>query len=112
MATRYIGKCKRCKIGTSTLTSKVGRADADMGALFYDEAGESGTFGALAIRCRGCGRAIAAAPVRGTYAPDKKCNAKCLASTGHDCECSCGGKNHGASGDSAFVLSSMSVGRR
>src|SRR5689334_6771820 len=24
-----------------------------------------------------------------------KCDARCLAATGHNCECSCGGKNHG-----------------
>ena len=24
-----------------------------------------------------------------------KCSAKCRHATGHDCECSCGGKNHG-----------------
>lgn len=24
------------------------------------------------------------------------CNAKCMGAAGHDCECSCGGKNHGA----------------
>jgi hypothetical protein len=25
-----------------------------------------------------------------------KCGPRCLNATGHDCECSCGGKNHGA----------------
>jgi hypothetical protein len=25
-----------------------------------------------------------------------KCDARCMGATGHDCECSCGGKNHGA----------------
>jgi hypothetical protein len=28
---------------------------------------------------------------------DHECNAKCMASTGHVCECSCGGANHGKS---------------
>jgi hypothetical protein len=27
-----------------------------------------------------------------------KCDARCLNATGHNCECSCGGKNHGANG--------------
>jgi hypothetical protein len=27
-----------------------------------------------------------------------KCDARCLNATGHNCECSCGGKNHGAGG--------------
>lgn len=25
-----------------------------------------------------------------------KCDARCMNAKGHDCECSCGGKNHGA----------------
>ena len=25
-----------------------------------------------------------------------KCDARCMGATWHDCECSCGGKNHGA----------------
>ena len=95
-ATRWICSCKRCKVSTSTLASNVGRADADMGALFVDNAGESGSFGALAIRCRKCGRAVAAKSVRGVFVAEKKCNAKCESSVGHSCECSCGGKNHGA----------------
>ena len=48
--TRYIAKC-RCGAHTSTLATNVGRADADMGALFYDAKGESGVYGALAMRC-------------------------------------------------------------
>ena len=27
-----------------------------------------------------------------------KCDARCLNAKGHQCECSCGGKNHGAGG--------------
>ena len=28
--------------------------------------------------------------------PNHKCDARCLNATGFKCECSCGGKNHGA----------------
>lgn len=35
--------------------------------------------------------------LKGTFSAKHECNAKCLASTGHQCECSCGGKNHGSS---------------
>lgn len=94
--TRYIAKC-RCGAHTSTLAMNVGRADADMGALFVDDRGESGVFGALAMRCRSCGAARRAVPVVGKVSKRHVCNAKCLASTSHACECSCGGKNHGAS---------------
>ena len=40
--------------------------------------------------------AIRVSAVRGTFNPDHKCDGWCLNATGHNCECSCGGKNHGA----------------
>ena len=94
--TRYIAKC-RCGAHTSALASNVNRADANMGALFHDEKGEAGTYGGLAILCRSCGKAALAKAVRGVYSAKHVCNAKCLASHSGKCECSCGGKNHGAS---------------
>lgn len=51
--------------------------------------------GVIAYTCS-CGAKRKAEPVRGRYVAEKKCSSKCLASIGHDCECSCGGKNHGA----------------
>jgi len=95
MTTRYIAKC-RCGTVTSTIASNVGRANAEMGALFDDAKGESGVFGALAMRCRVCGAARRAVAVVGKVSPRHVCNAKCLSSTSGKCECSCGGKNHGA----------------
>jgi len=49
------------------------------------------------IACRGCGMNRSAVLVRGKFSAKHVCNAKCLASKGPSCECSCGGKNHGAS---------------
>ena len=95
--TRYIAKCKGCKTFTSTIASNVNRANAEMGALIFDQTGESGCVGNLAIRCRCCGKARAARPVRGIVNMHRECNAKCMASHGTVCECSCGGKNHGGS---------------
>lgn len=43
-------------------------------------------------------------PVRGTLNPEIKCNAKCQGATGHDCECACGGKNHGAAFDAPWAV--------
>ena len=34
--------------------------------------------------------------VRGTFKADVHCDARCLNAKHGDCECSCGGKNHGA----------------
>lgn len=42
-----------------------------------------------------CGRTMTARLLRGHVSPDHKCGARCLASKGHVCECSCGGANHG-----------------
>ncbi len=96
--TRHIAKCKACNVSTSTLTTgDIRYADADRGALVYDETGESGAFGNLAIRCRNCGKHRRAVAVVGKFSARHACNAKCLASTSGKCECSCGGKNHGAS---------------
>lgn len=95
--TRFIAKCRYCKAHSSTLATNVNRADAEMGSLFRDDSGESGTYGGFAIKCRACGKAAPAREVRGVLKPSKLCNAKCLASHGPVCECSCGGKNHGAS---------------
>jgi len=35
--------------------------------------------------------------IKGTTNPDEKCGARCLASKGPTCDCSCGGENHGKS---------------
>lgn len=47
--------------------------------------------------CRsGCGRVRVATQLQGKVNPRKACNAKCMGACGPACECSCGGKNHGA----------------
>jgi hypothetical protein len=33
--------------------------------------------------------------IHGHYVADKPCDGRCIGATGHNCECSCGGKNHG-----------------
>jgi len=43
-----------------------------------------------------CGLVRVVRPVRGVFSAAHKCSAKCLSATGHDCQCECGGKNHGA----------------
>ena len=50
--------------------------------------------GDVALTCT-CGKHVWMRDVKGTYRAEKKCDARCLNSTGHVCECSCGGKNHG-----------------
>ncbi len=34
--------------------------------------------------------------VKGTVNPDHKCDSRCTNAKGHNCDCSCGGENHGS----------------
>jgi hypothetical protein len=96
---RYLAKCKKC--GTIT-SGKSSGSNMNMGKVPkgpYPRTGDvySDSWGNQVMDCRKCGEPARAKQVRGKYNPDIPCNAKCLASTGFNCECSCGGKNHGAS---------------
>lgn len=46
------------------------------------------------LRCR-CGNEQYLDVVRG-FQSDHKCDARCTSATGKNCECSCGGANHGS----------------
>lgn len=47
------------------------------------------------VKCL-CGRDMVGRPVKGHVNPSVPCNAKCVNAIGPDCECSCGGANHGS----------------
>jgi len=100
----YLGKCKHCGTVTrgesvkvpgagGTMTDRLDRDDVRRVGAVYEH-----RFGNAALDCRVCGLAVRnLKPIRGTVKPNVACNAKCLSSKGPTCECSCGGKNHGAS---------------
>lgn len=90
--TRYISaKCRDCGVRTSALLTERNPArDAIAGPVFF------GHWGGICVSCRGCGKQLNATMVRGKFSSVHTCGAKCLASKGPTCECSCGGKNHGA----------------
>jgi hypothetical protein len=99
--TRYFGKCKACK-ATTTMDAVKGNAYAVTG--LFDRASANFSLVPFAIAAAdgyfacNCGRAIKVwAPLKAKLSTKHECNAKCLASKGPSCECSCGGKNHGAS---------------
>ena len=46
--------------------------------------------------CVTCGRAMEYGEVAGRFNPEHKCDARCTSARGHNCECQCGGENHGA----------------
>jgi hypothetical protein len=99
--TRYIAKCKTCSTHTSALVSADDFRAAQMFEGFPKTQPEpAGRFrfvnGFSCVLCRGCSKPRIAKPVAGKISVKHVCGAKCLNSTGHVCECSCGGKNHGA----------------
>lgn len=52
------------------------------------------------ITCQCCGRYMVGKRISGTVNVGVPCDRRCTGATGHNCECSCGGINHGA--DHAF----------
>lgn len=81
----YVDKLDAAKlIGNPSLTVKVNGQ--------YVIGYRAGTNGFKAEDCVPVSRAISF-KVDGS---NHKCDARCLNATGHNCECSCGGKNHGA----------------
>lgn len=45
--------------------------------------------------CPWCGESMGHGIIYGTYNSEVECDARCTGAHGHNCECSCGGKNHG-----------------
>ena len=100
--TRYLTKACSCGAVTSVLAGSTTRSIkaekygwvtvfvSDAGVeLYYDN-------GRLIVPCRACGSNRYATRVAGKVSKKHVCGSKCMSSTGFVCECSCGGKNHGA----------------
>lgn len=97
---RFVGRCRKCKRGyVAEVVARIYTGAVSMKMTFELVSGavlrESLATQGPRIDCA-CGHAFGLREVRGTYNPHKKCGARCLHATGHDCECACGGKNHGA----------------
>ena len=106
-AARFNAKpCKRCGTPASMLAEVVkldrpqpthvllssgweAARDVESGRLLEYSNGE------IAAACAGCGKTRILRRVLGVKRADIPCSAKCLASYGPKCECSCGGRNHG-----------------
>lgn len=99
---RYIAKCRHCKTVTSEMVTP---------AMFQAVAGfygcpERHPMPTCSFRmtprhghtlvCRGCGQTNPVKGVKGKVTAHE-CGSRCMASTSGVCECSCGGRNHGAS---------------
>lgn len=100
--TWYIGRCKKCDKTFSALVegapvSPLPLDVVDVGLVHVTSNGWTTCYGMIAMVCPGCGMARSAVAVRGKFSAKHECNAKCMGSRGTTCECSCAGKNHGAS---------------
>jgi len=101
---RYNGRCKRCGWKGSVLVVELRPSvmDGKNVDVAVDESGHPHEFrdGYCVVVRHACSlgqeRLTKLTRVIGVYNPGRQCNAKCLAAIGHDCECRCGGKNHGA----------------
>lgn len=92
---RYIAKCKACGCHTS------GQTEGQSALRVKDDPLRTGDVythksGAIVLDCRKCGAPRYAKLVRGVVSHKHVCGARCMSSTGITCECSCGGRNHGA----------------
>jgi hypothetical protein len=85
----FIVKCK-CSTIKAAIYDYLGNKD---GAEFWAAANSWSPF----KKCVACGCGFKMVQVIGKVSADHKCGAKCLASKGPSCTCSCGGKNHGNS---------------
>ncbi len=111
---RYNGKCHRCKSVVSIfgVCTKVGKAVFVVTAAGEQHRRHAGV--ELSVPCVKCNanpalvglngyngenalpHTLVCKRVNGVYRPEIPCSAKCVGATGHNCECACGGKNHGA----------------
>lgn len=88
-----IGRCRKCKLphrAEFTRKSTWSTSGRCWVARLYDA---HGPIPYPAVLC--CGQTVYLDPIRGSVS-DHPCDPRCTNATGRDCECSCGGKNHGA----------------
>lgn len=96
---RHNGKCRICKKQHSVLVTRTSKSTyrSDMIKCVSQHTTSTINGRPLAwdsVTC--CGKPVEIKAVKGTRNAEIECGAKCLSSKGHVCECSCGGKNHGA----------------
>lgn len=112
-----LGRCKVCRKGfrvSGALRGYAGQDARGFTKLVYQVDGAMGLahcgswWDGVAVDCPVCAAAgkkspigqpvrLVIKPVLGTFKAEKVCDGRCMGATGHVCECSCGGHNHGAS---------------
>jgi hypothetical protein len=103
-AARYSIHCKGCgKHATIEIENKQGfLSDGELSALrsrfgritrYGEDAKPGASIWNDMLRC--C-RYLRVNRINGRYSADHKCDGRCTNAKGGDCECQCGGKNHGS----------------
>ncbi len=106
LAFRFNGKCRTCQHPASAIVWKIKHAGvpekrvrqlARVAAQGFQE----GTVdverqNGVSVVCSACGGRVLVSEVKGRFKHDVPCDARCTTARGHNCECSCGGANHGA----------------
>jgi DNA helicase-2/ATP-dependent DNA helicase PcrA len=85
---RYIGKCSKCKTSAAINYTVVN------GEYFRPDGKRVAPHGLGRYWCS-CGNLAQLKPMRGSFNPNKKCDARCMNAKGDQCDCACGGVNHG-----------------
>lgn len=95
---RHNGSCRRCgRAHTALVTRTVAstrRSDQvrEQSRKVTEKLADGTTW--RGVEC--CGSHVSMRPVKGIRRDEIVCGSKCTGSKGHVCECSCGGRNHGA----------------
>lgn len=67
--------------------------------FFLGPSGVESLNGPCGWTCELCGRTMIGQVINGVKNKTVKCDHRCTSATGHNCECSCSGRNHGADHD-------------
>lgn len=87
---RILGSCRTCGRTSSALATRIVSYTSLLNRMPHRSVRE---IWPAAIEC--CGKPLSRTPVKGVR-NDTPCDDRCTEAKGHKCECSCGGKNHGA----------------
>ena len=105
-AVRLLYRCRRCEVVRQRwiLVHRHWTRGFQAGARYIpgrlvsetDYAGTGERLYQQSLECPTCTRALYPEVVRGSYSERRTCDVRCTSAVGHDCECQCGGANHGA----------------
>lgn len=101
-AVNSIRCCRRCGnartfVYALTTSRDMVRLSGDVAVSYQDDICFGGSLTPVDLRCPKCGGIEKVNTVLKARVTKHECNGKCMASKSGVCECSCGGKNHGAS---------------